>query len=84
MIKLHHLQYLYIKLTKNITTTTMNINTKEKMTYSQAIKSIFGRKQIPLCKKHHAAMHRNEISLKDLKKNQKPIQLLSSNKTVIK
>ena len=82
-IEMHHVQSLYKKIKKNFATTSIE-NAKKRVTGSRAIESALGRKQIPLCKTHHAAIHKNELSLDDFKGNQKPIKLLNSSESRIR
>lgn len=83
VIEMHHVRSLYRRIKKNLATTSVG-NGNRRITSSKTIESALGRKQIPLCKTHHAAIHRNELSLDDFKGDQEPIRLLNSSKIRIR
>jgi retron-type reverse transcriptase len=83
VIDMHHVQSIYRRIQKNLASTSVE-NGSKRIINSKVVESALGRKQIPLCKTHHAAINRNELSLDDFKGDQEPIRFLNSSKIRIR
>lgn len=76
-IEIHHIRKLQRRI-RGFVIQSVQTKTKENNNPLQIIESSLHRKQIPLCKAHHCAMHKNEITIGMLDK-----KVLNQNVTIL-
>lgn len=82
-LEIHHVRALYKKISRNLAT--LSVKSGKKYTYGvKAIESSLGRKQIPLCNKHHLDIHIGGLTHLDMKSDPSSLKLLNKNRLEIK